>query len=109
MARRLRLDSGPGALQHGNLRPNRHALVQIDDMFVQHADTTIGNCAANGVGLRRAMDTELRVFAILEQIQRARAKRAAEAAGHTTAEGLIHFRLRAQHVSCGCPTGPFTL
>ena len=49
---------------------DRHAIVQIDDMLVQHPDTTVRNGSTDGFRGGSAMDPVEGVTAVLEKIQR---------------------------------------
>ena len=79
-------------------------------MGVQHADATTGNRAADAAGLGGAVDAEICVDAVLEQIQGAGTKRVTGAAGLCVGvpdKAGVRLRVALNHIVCGTPRGPF--
>src|SRR5262249_16876246 len=112
--------TGPKALalrarrQHDDLGANRCALVEVDDILVDHADAAGGNALPDGPWLDRAVDPIERVFGVLPKVHGARAQRIARATRHAdAARQLAHLphelRLARQHLPGRIPVRPFLL
>src|SRR5436189_6352584 len=67
--------------QHHDPRTDRRALVEVDDILVDHADAARGNAPADGPRFIRAMDTVERILVALPEVHGTRTERIAWAAG----------------------------
>ena len=79
-------------------------------MFVQHADTPVRDRAPDAAGLGGAVDAEICIAAVLEQIERARPQRIGRATGLRIGiadEPRIGLGLPFDHLVRGAPGGPF--
>src|ERR1043166_6137246 len=102
------------AAEHDPLGADRHALVEVDHVLIDHADAAGGDAAADGPGLGGAVDAVERVLVALPQIKRARAERVAGSARHADAAlQLAHVRhqlgLAREHFLGRIPVGPLLL
>src|SRR5207237_8993669 len=75
--------------QHHDLGAGRRALVEIDDVLVEHADAAGRDAVADGPRLVGAVDAVERILVGLPQIERAGAERVAWAAGHADAAAQL--------------------
>ena len=63
--------------QHHDPRPDRRALVEVDDVLVDHADAAGGNTPADGPRFDRAVDAIKCILVALPEVHRARTERIA--------------------------------
>src|SRR5688572_30868412 len=98
--------------QHLHLGADRHAVVEMDHVLVDHADAAGRDALADRMGLRRAVDAIERVLVVLPEIEPAGTDRIARAARNAHA-ALQLYELRqdvrpaGDHLGGRIPVGPF--
>src|SRR5215471_8784777 len=100
--------------QHHDLRAERHALVEVHHVLIDHPNTTGRDALPDRPWLGGAVNTVERVLITLPQIHGAGAERIARAAGHPKAtlqfgELPPKVGLARDHLLRRVPVGPFLL
>src|SRR6202453_609358 len=95
-------------LNHDDLRSNRGAIVELDDVVVEQANAAAGNLLADRLRFDRAMKAEVGVLIAAVEVKRARAERIVDAAWQAGRVVRID-RHSANHVTGWRPVRPFGL
>src|SRR5690606_10567359 len=94
---------------HDHRRAKLDALIQVDDMLVDHAEAAIRSGAADGPWLVGAVNADIGVDIALVEIEGAGAERILRAAVHAVLVAGIFLRLALDHALGRDPARPFLL